>query len=128
MISAPSIAVVGPDLATERSADAGPTVLVIVTALLPNTGSVVPVETVAVLVTRLPAAVDDGVFTTNTYVLLVFVGIEPMVQVRSPVAPTAGTCEQLPWVNRTNVVPAGTLSLTTVLVAVLGPPFVAVTV
>ena len=114
-------------MAILRSDDAGPTVLVMPKALFVGLGSSVPDETVAVLAMSVPAGVEEGVLTTRVRVALTPDSIEAFVHDTSPPPFTGGVVQAQPVgvIERTNTVPAGTLSLTTVLVAVLGPPLVA---
>src|SRR5438876_8552500 len=121
------MALVGPVLVTARSAEAGPTVLVVPPALLVGSGSSVPEVTVAVLAITVPPGVEDSGLTTTVNVAVWPDSIEAFVHDRSPPPLTGGVVQDQPVgaMERANVVPAGTLSLTTVLVAVLGPPLVA---
>src|SRR5438874_1662560 len=122
------MALVGPLLVTARSAEAGPTVLTVEVTLLAGTGSGVPEVTVAVLATGVPDAAEESGLTTKMTLLLAAGASDPIVQVRSPPAPTAGAAQPVPELRRRKVVPAGMESLTIVLVAVLGPALEAVTV
>src|SRR5436853_331756 len=112
--------------------------------LLVVLGSAVPDPTLAVLETlptaaavatrvtgwarSVPAGVDDAGLPTKPSVVLAPDANEATGHVRSPAPPAGGEAQPVPELSRTNVVPAGTLSLTTVLVAMLGPPLVAVIV
>src|SRR5438552_2259365 len=95
-----------------------------------GSGSAVPEVTVAVLAITVPPGVEDSGLTTTVKVAVWPAIIEAFVHDRSPAPLPGGVVQDQPVgvMERANVVPAGTLSLTTVLVAMLGPPLVAVTV
>ena len=114
---------------TERSADWPTTVVVAVALLFAGVGSVVDALTVAVLEMTVPFAV--AAFTATTSVNVELPGLKlAIVQEIAPVAPTAGVVQLQPPGddNATNVVFAGTESESVTLPALLGPPFVSVSV
>src|SRR5689334_21054241 len=108
---------------TDRSADAGPTVVVAVALSFPGVGSVVAEPVTAVLVTVELGASEPSVFTTSVNTELPGVRINAE-QETVPVPPTAGVVHDQPpgLVSETNVVPVGMVSLSVADVALLGPP------
>ena len=112
----------------DRSADAA-TVVVEVALLLPGVASVVLDETVAVFESTVPLATPAPTLTTSVNAALP-TAIDAFVQLTVPPAPTTGVVQLQPPGDdsETNVVPAGNVSETDVLAALLGPAFVAVIV
>jgi hypothetical protein len=108
------------------------TVELTVDELFPAVVSGVPVM-LAVFEIVVPAAVDAGTLTVIANGVLAPAGMLVNVQVTVPdVAPGAGVVHENPepevGVKLANAVPAGTLSVSTTLVATLGPAFVTVIV
>lgn len=120
MMLAPDAAVAGPVFVIETSAITW-TVVVAVDALFADTGSFAA-EIVAVFET-LPALF--GALTTSVKVLRT-AGIDRRLQLMVPFAPGAGVVHDQPpgAVSETNVVPAGSGSLSVTLIALPGPAFV----
>src|SRR5215212_7313750 len=111
---------------TARSAEgtaAALTVVVAVAELFPGVGSAVTDTMVAVLVMMVPPATEPSTATTSVKTLLPVV-TEAFVQVIVPVPPTAGVAHDQPAADasETNVVFAGTSSLSETVAAVSGPP------
>lgn len=121
----------GPVFVTVRSADVA-TVAVAVAVLFVDTGSVVVAATVAVFVIVLPAGSDEAARTTSENVADAALTSVAAVQEMLPVPPAAGVVHvnvgPAVCVSDTNVVPAGTASVTVTPAASEGPPFAAVIV
>src|SRR5687768_2003182 len=112
-------------LVTARSAEAL-TVVVEVPVLLAGLGSVVALAPTALLVIVVPAAVLELTFTTIVNVAVSPGSTVPFENTTFPVPPTGGALmlQPLPVVTiaDTNVVFAGTASVTDTVCASLGPP------
>ena len=106
------------------SAVAAVTLVVTVAVLFPEFGSVLVAVTVAVFVTLAGAVAPK--FPVKVNVAGVAGSSVAAVQVIGPVAPTAGAAQEKPaaGVSDTNVMPAGSASLSVTLCAALGPLFV----
>ena len=106
---------VGPRMNGDRSACGAATVTVLVEVLLATSGSGPDVVTTAVFVMAMPATVVDGTPTTTVKDSAVAPGgsADVLAAVMVPVPPTAGVVRVHPAgdVALTNVVPAGTASL-----------------
>jgi hypothetical protein len=117
------------DLVTARSAAAA-TVVVAVAVLLAAFGSVVADPTAAEFAIVLPFATEGLTRTTKVKVAEAPFAKEPVVAVTFPVPPTAGVVAVQPAgaLSETNVVFAGTESLSDTLAALDGPALEAVIV
>jgi hypothetical protein len=128
---APGVTPAGPVFTTATSA-AVVTVAVVVDVLFALLGSVVVVVTLATFETLLPLAADDARCITNEKVAETFDESDAIVHVIVPVPPTGGVAHAKAgpsvWDAETNVIPAGTASVSETVVAFDGPLFVTVTV
>jgi hypothetical protein len=115
-------------LLIRRSADAA-TVVVDVELLFAPFGSDVAAVTVAVFERTFPAARVGSTLTTSVKIALVTPS-DPSEQLIAPVAPTAGVVHDHPpgVESETNVVPAGSVSASATVVALLGPALLTVIV
>jgi len=117
-------------LAMLRSAATAETVAVVLALLFPGIESGVELLTVAVLV--IVPVVPDDTFTTIENVADAPAGSVAIVHVIVPVAPAGGVVHAkvgpVVWLSETNVVPAGTVSVSDTLAASEGPAFATVTV
>jgi flagellar hook assembly protein FlgD len=117
-------------LVTERSVPAPALTVVVAVALpLPVFGSVVADEAVAVLESTVPAGTAAPTATVNVKTALPTPN-DAFVHEIEPVAPGAGVVQDQPAGDdsETNVVPAGSVSASAAVVALVGPPFVTVMV
>jgi hypothetical protein len=115
----------GPDFVTDRSAPpTGPTSALVVLASFSEFGSNVALDTVALLVTKVPRVIVGETWTTSVKVVVPPFARVAAVHVTVPPAPTAGVeqvnagpvCE-----SETNVVPEGRGSVTVAFAAASGP-------
>ncbi len=102
------------------------TVAPVVAELFAELGSVVPLETVAVLEIDEPFAAFALTLTTSVKVLDAFAAMLALEQETLPIPPTAGVVQVNPagLASETNVVFAGKVSAIVTLAALLGPVFV----
>ena len=103
-----------------------PTICVItVEELLAGLGSLVVLETDAVLLIVVPSGTLELTFTTSVKVAVAPAARLAMLQLTAPVPPTIGVVHVNVgpefWVNERNVVLAGIVSLSPTLTASLGP-------
>src|SRR6266496_4291643 len=123
----PAVIVAGPLFVTERSAEAL-TVAELDWLLLPGVGSLVVDDAEAVFVSVVLFTTFAPTFKTSVKVAEEPEASVPIVQFTEPLAPTAGFVQlnagPVFCASETNVVPAGSVSLSVTLCASLGPLFV----
>ena len=95
-------------------------------------GSLVVLETDAVLLIVVPSTTSGLTFTTRVKVAVAPAATDAMLQLTVPVPPTVGVLHvnvgPVFWVKERNVVLAGTVSLSATLAASVGPGLVTVIV
>ena len=125
-----AVIVAGPLLVTARSAEAF-TVAAVDWLLFAGVGSVVLDDAEAVFVIVVPFAIFAPTLKTSVNVADAPLASVPIVQLTDPVPPTDGFVHvkagPVFCVSETNVVPAGSVSLSVTLCASLGPLFVTLT-
>lgn len=106
----------------------GLTVVNAVAVLLPGVGSDVEDDTFTVFVMTVPIVVPAVTWTTIVKTALELLTIEGLVAVKVPVVPTAGVVTVHPpgAITDTNVVLAGSVSVTDTAAASFGPALVTV--
>src|SRR5439155_10088705 len=104
--------------------------VITVEELLAGFGSLVVLETDAVLLIVVPSTTSELTFTTSVNVAVAPAARPAMLQLTVPLPPATGVLHvnvgPVVWVNETNVVLAGTVSVITTLAASLGPGLVTV--